>query len=368
MSPGRELKATLQQLEEIHPTRLSIAKLRELQQSIADQLSQLTERASECAQAASEALRQADPKVLRFAKDEAVKLRAQAEELEDLDAKLESNIQRQLMRDNMLRRIGSNRRLVALEGLIVALIVLVLGLLMYDLTAGPDTARPGWLSKGNIFLIDLGCCAIFMAEFVFRFSCADSKRYLWKHHWIDFVTSIPIPGEAQLARFGRVARLARFARFIRVLRLLRVFFILWRGMDKLQDVIDVKMMKKTVRWAVVATLLGAIAMYKLEGSQVAGPSGVESPNPVGNMLLATWWSFTTVLTGGFGDIHNPESIAGQVLTAVLVITGMVFVGVFTATLTSLFVGEQSEEVGRLQEELSQKLDQIGKRLEQLERP
>ena len=368
MSTGQRLKTTLQHLDAIHPSRLPIEDLRKLKASVAKELSALGERASECAQAASDALQQADPSVLRYARDEAAKLRTQAEYLEDLDAKLEASIQRQVMHDNMVSKMGSPGRLAALEGLIMTLIALVLGLLMYDLTAGPDKERPVWLSRDNIFLVDLACCAIFMSEFVFRCLCAESKRYVWKHHWIDFVTSIPIPGQHQLHRFGRVARLARFMRLLRLLRFFRMFFILWRGMDKLQDVIDIKMMKKTIRWAVAATLLGALAIYQLEGTLVTEDGGGETPNPVGNMMLAIWWSFTTVLTGGFGDIHNPESPAGQILTAVLVITGMVFVGVFTATLTSLFVGEQTEETGRLHDELSSKLDEIAQRIDKLERP
>ena len=120
------------------------------------------------------------------------------------------------------------------------------------------------------------------------------------------------------------------------------------------------MMKKTVRWAVAATVIGALLIYRLEGWE-----GEDSP--VGNMMLAMWWSFTTVLTGGFGDIHNPVSIAGQVLTGVLVVTGMVFVGVFTATLTSLFVGEQSEELERLQDELGEKIDRVARRVDELGR-
>ena len=141
--------------------------------------------------------------------------------------------------------------------------------------------------------------------------------------------------------------------------------MLWRGMDKLQDVVDVKMMKKTIRWAAIATLLGAVIIYKLEGG-LGVEDGIDSPNPVGSMILSIWWSFTTVLTGGFGDIHNPISINGQILTAILVITGMVLVGVFTATLTSLFVGEQSEELERLQDDLSMKIDAIAERLDKLD--
>ncbi|MED5448175.1 MAG: potassium channel family protein, partial [Planctomycetota bacterium] len=81
-----------------------------------------------------------------------------------------------------------------------------------------------------------------------------------------------------------------------------------------------------------------------------------------------WWSFTTVVTGGFGDIHNPETPGGQLLTAILIVTGMVLVGVFTATLTSLFIGEQAEEIEKLQEELSQRLDQLANRIENRDGP
>ena len=71
-----------------------------------------------------------------------------------------------------------------------------------------------------------------------------------------------------------------------------------------------------------------------------------------------WWSFTTVVTGGFGDIHNPITIVGRILTVVLIITGMILVGVFTATLTSLYVGEESEELQRYQEDMNARLDRI----------
>ena len=37
---------------------------------------------------------------------------------------------------------------------------------------------------------------------------------------------------------------------------------------------------------------------------------------------------------------------------------MILVGVFTATLTSLYVGEESEELQRYQEEMNERLDRI----------
>jgi uncharacterized coiled-coil protein SlyX len=42
---------------------------------------------------------------------------------------------------------------------------------------------------------------------------------------------------------------------------------------------------------------------------------------------------------------------------------MVLIGVFTATLTSLFLGEQSEEIEKLQEELGVRLDRLTEKIE-----
>ncbi|MAI72887.1 MAG: hypothetical protein CMM01_18550 [Rhodopirellula sp.] len=65
-----------------------------------------------------------------------------------------------------------------------------------------------------------------------------------------------------------------------------------------------------------------------------------------------------MLTGGFGDIHNPSSTSGQVLTGLLVILGMVLVGVFTATLTTIFVGQQSETENENIDSILTRLDEF----------
>jgi hypothetical protein len=122
-------------------------------------------------------------------------------------------------------------------------------------------------------------------------------------------------------------------------------------------------MKKTLKWAIVWTVAGAILVYYIEGVPAEGTG--EFGEQVRNIPLAIWWSFTTVLTGGFGDIHNPVTVSGQVLTGVLVIMGMILVGVFTATLTTIFVGEQSEEIEKISLDLGQRIDQIADAVEGL---
>ena len=92
----------------------------------------------------------------------------------------------------------------------------------------------------------------------------------------------------------------------------------------------------------------------------------------GSFLESLWWSFTTLVTGGFADIHNPMTFGGKVLTVMLVVGGMVLVGVFTATLTSVLVREdeswQRDDIDEQFDQMSsleQKLDAIERELKSI---
>jgi voltage-gated potassium channel len=206
----------------------------------------------------------------------------------------------------------------------------------------------------NVFYFDTFCCTIFMADFYIRYRQAEDKQWYWRHHWIDFVTSIPIPPLALLenatfVRYGRTLRLVRVIRLFRLGRAFRILFFFWRGMDKLTEVLDIKLMKKSIRGLILAILIGAFIIQYFEG---------EKDPSVSSLAQSVWWSFTTVVTGGFGDIYNPESGAGRILTVMLIMAGMVVVGVFTATLTSLYVEEGTEELQMMQKTLEEKFSEL----------
>jgi len=349
------LKQSLAQLESVSTRNLTLEDTERLLTRTRAAMTDLSKKIDDSYKQLASDFTSSDPFSIGRARRLLSRFQTQADYLTNLEESLETHFHQKQIETRMAQRLGGPRNLRALEYGILFLIVALLGLLIYDMTAGPDNIRPWWLTSRSIFFIDAFCCVIFMSEFALRLSCAESKRFVWKHHWVDFATSIPIPGEAQLSRFGRLGRLARFARVLRLLRFARLFFFLWRGMDKLQDVMDVKMMKKTIRWSVMATLAGAFFIYQLEGH---GTEGNLATNPVSTFGKAIWWSFTTVLTGGFGDIHNPSSTSGQVLTGLLVVVGMVLVGVFTATLTTIFVGQQSETENENIDSILTRLDEF----------
>lgn len=265
--------------------------------------------------------------------------------------------QHRILEDRLIRVLGSKKRVKLLEWFIVTLIIGVVGLLIYDL-AHPELSTE---TRVLISAIDVGACLIFLAEFFFRHHFAESKRWFWRRHWIDFVTSIPLPHipHAQLARFGRLARIARLTRLMRLarlLRVLRVIFFFWRGMDKLQDVLDVKLMKRSLVITVVILIIGAALIWIAE----ADGTNIEGVDTFGESV---WWSFTTVVTGGFGDIHNPATLAGRLVTVILIIAGMIVVGIFIATLTSVLVGDESELLLANQKAIKHRLDRVSLILE-----
>lgn len=293
------------------------------------------------------------------------RISSQLKELDDLKLRVSDSIEQSIIKERMTKFLGGEKRYISFQLVVSLLIMFVLALLVYDIMAGPDSERPQFLQGHVIFWMDAACCLLFMSEFLLRLTFATHKSYVWRHHWIDFVTSIPIPGGAQLARFGRFARLARFLRFARLLRFMRLFFLLWRGMDAFQDLFDIKLMKKTIKWSIICTIVGAILVYYIEGVPAEGSD--DFGEQVRNIPLAIWWSFTTVLTGGFGDIHNPVTVSGQVLTGILVVMGMILVGVFTATLTTMFVGEQAEEIEKISLDLGRRIDHLTDTVECLKR-
>lgn len=76
------------------------------------------------------------------------------------------------------------------------------------------------------------------------------------------------------------------------------------------------------------------------------------------------WAVVTVTTVGYGDIV-PHNTAGRVVGAILMLIGIGFISLLTATIASTFVASDDEEDTRLDEavetvrRIEQRLDQLG---------
>lgn len=73
-----------------------------------------------------------------------------------------------------------------------------------------------------------------------------------------------------------------------------------------------------------------------------GTVGLVIFEPKMSWLSAIWWSFVTLTTVGYGDI-SPTTLGGRVVAVVIMIMGIGVLGLFTATIASIFVERKMKE-------------------------
>jgi len=353
VGPGEsDIRSIAERVDNIRLVKLPTPVLERIYEDIQRDLDKVVERAKTIEEELHIKLLDGDGSSLEEAHKEMAQCKREADEIEDYKNLIYDALQEAKLKKRMIEFLGSERRANLLEITVLALIVVVLGFMTWELfyLQGSEHAD----TRLNIFYLDAGCCVIFLTEFFLRYKFAEDRRWYVRNHWIDFVTSIPIPAVSEL-RYGRSVRLLRLIRALRVLRAFRIIFFFWRGMDHLSSVVNVKLMKKSMKGICIIMILGAFIIQLGEG---------ENDASVGSFAESMWWSFTTVVTGGFADIYNPTTTGGRFLTVLLIVSGMIIVGVFTATLTSLYVEEGTEELQMMQKTLDERFTNLANSHEQ----
>lgn len=335
---------------------LKIERLDAIDKHLASTASYIVEKLETYEGKSKESIANGDWQRHELLRGEAAEAARDFDELQELRRTVLAARHERALNNALAERLGGDNRRKLYDAGIMVLIILVVAMMMYELLAGPPrdvTIILDW--------IDIVACCIFLADFFWRHHLAESKSWYWRRYWLDFITSIPLPS-AHTLRLGRTVRLVRLMRVLRIARLariLRVLLFFWRGMDKLAAAFDVRLMRRSVNILLAILFIGALGIWLVEGAPTA--AGVE------DFGQSMWWSFTTVVTGGFGDIYNPDSVGGRVLTGGLVIAGMVVVGIFTATLTSLLVreGDASGAILALEDKVLDELEVVKAKLDEL---
>jgi voltage-gated potassium channel len=84
-----------------------------------------------------------------------------------------------------------------------------------------------------------------------------------------------------------------------------------------------------------------------------------------SVWLGMWWAVQTVTTLGYGDIV-PTQLTGRILAAAVMIVGIAFLSLITATVASVLVSRASQDVSSEEADLMAALKMVEQRLESLE--
>ncbi|MCB0013965.1 MAG: potassium channel family protein, partial [Anaerolineales bacterium] len=265
-----------------------------------------------------------------------------------LQALDEATLERAL-NSRLVAVLGSQRRLNFLDSLLLIsiLVVVILTLLEYLLPLTPGTIE-------IIRILDFSFCVLLMADFLLRLYLVEDRGWYWRHYWIDFLSAIPF---YEFFRIGRLLQLARFLRLFRLFRLARAMrIVFWRypGLSKLLQTFQLVLLRRSVTVAAILLIVGAFGIQLAEASETSAPQAFQE---------SVWWSFVTMVTGGFADLYNPATTAGQLMTAGLVLLGLTVTGIFTASLTSVLVEDDSTRIEQNQHSLENRLQVIDHKLD-----
>ena len=150
-------------------------------------------------------------------KEKFKKIKIEYENLQDELNKIFHIKQSKILNNRLVKQLGSQAIVNIKQLILMFLILLVIGILYYDL-ANPELSQK---VKKIFYFIDFTCCMIFLTNFYLEYRLADSKKWYWKSHFLDFITSLPLP-DSQVIRLGRTFRLVRLTKFLDLLNF-RIF-------------------------------------------------------------------------------------------------------------------------------------------------
>ncbi|MBK6810318.1 MAG: ion transporter [Sandaracinaceae bacterium] len=197
------------------------------------------------------------------------------------------------------------------DRLVLVSTVIALVLILVDMQLDHDSAEGHLLGY-----IDFGFCALFAADFGYRFYRARPYRWrFFRRNWVDLLGCIPVVGPLRAARLVRLVRLIRLARVLALTRrVLRGRELPFRT-DAMANLTCV---------ALGVWLLAASAFYHFEDGH--NPS-IHDPGD------ALWWSMTTLSTVGYGDLY-PYTLGGRVVAVMTMILGVGVLGTLAATIAA----------------------------------
>lgn len=185
----------------------------------------------------------------------------------------------------------------------------------------------------------------FLFETVVLVSLVQNRRRYLLGNWMNLL--IIVAGVPLLWGAGS------YAAALRTLRLLLLFPLLLNTSATVRKILT--------RNHLATTLLVALAFTLMSGLLIAGidPS-------IENVWEGLWWAWVTVATVGYGDVV-PQSVAGKVFGAVVILFGVGFFSLLTASFSAYFISRGEIEIEEEEAEEIYRLKDIERRMEVMEK-
>lgn len=190
---------------------------------------------------------------------------------------------------------------------------------------------------------------VFCVDFGVRWAAAGRLSYL-REAWFDCVLIAISPPVVPDFLQG-----ARSLRALRLLRLLRLMALTGMGLKLAHRFFGRRRFHYVAALATSLVLLGALAVFTVESTENPAIRGYGD---------ALWWAIVTTTTVGYGDV-SPVTLEGRVIAVGLMLVGISVIGVFTATVASLFFEQEQGTVNSEMADVTRRLAAIEEKLDEV---
>jgi voltage-gated potassium channel len=230
----------------------------------------------------------------------------------------------------MWKQEESGRVRTPFEPFVLAATLLLIPVLIIE-----ADASGGWLTAA--YAVNWLIWAVFAVELAAVLIVADRKLAALRAHWLDVaivVLTIPL--------FGK---LLSSLRLFRLFRLLRAVVVIARAIQA------ERRLTSGATFRVVALL--TLFLVVVAGAGQAAVNG----NEFTSFWDGVWWAVVAATTVGYGDLY-PKDVEGRLIGIVVMLLGIGFLSVLTATIASYFIksdtssDEMLETLRRIEEDVA----------------
>lgn len=208
----------------------------------------------------------------------------------------------------------------------LAVVSVAIGVYDFDRPRASDEFTP-------LDVLDLFIVLIFIVDFVYSSYASGDWRAYVRQHWYELPSLIPVTGNmvqgAGALRGFRLVRVARIARLLRIVGAAARLRGVWRTA------------LRVARRAHLGGLAVVALLIILAGAGVAWI--FEAP---GNEKFrggeTIWWALNMFTNVAYVDFQ-PTTTGGRTVAAVLEISGIGFIGLFTASLANALLRDDAEK-------------------------
>lgn len=220
----------------------------------------------------------------------------------------------------MWRQDDSGRVHTPLEPLVLAATLALIPVLILENDTSGAWQTAAFVGNWLIWVI-------FAFELTAILIVARRRKAALRAHWLDVaVVALTVPLYGQLLSS---------LRFFRLLRLLRAVAVISRAIQA------ERRLTSTSLFRVMALL--TVFLVVVAGAAQATFDTDEFPS----MWDGVWWAVVTVTTVGYGDLY-PTDVEGRIIGVALMLLGIGFIAVLTATIASQFIQNDTSSTEMLE--------------------